>query len=311
MRNPARLLALSLACLLSLGMAGCNGDGAVPPAEGAASEVAPPSLPDRQLNLTLLLDLSDRIDPDVSPATPSHRDRDLEAAAAVADAFVAEMEAKGAFEAEGRIRTLFSPPPNDAEVNAIAQGLAKDLRGMSPAEKKGVHDNLPAEYREGLGRIYDAAITERNYIGADIWRFFADGDAANLAVDPDPDVRNVLVILTDGYVYHEHSTHSDGNRTAYVTPVLLGRNGLRDPGAWQERFELGDFGLLDPGVDLPRLEVLVLEVAPSEGHPGDFAVLKAYWEGLFQDMEVGRYEVLKTDLPTNTKPLILDFLNGA
>lgn len=304
MHTPPRFALLTcLFVALLFGATGCNGVDDVDPAPS-------PDAATQQLNLTLLLDLSDRIDPTVSPATPPHRDRDLEAAAAVAEAFVAEMEAKGAFQAKGRIRTLFSPPPNDAEVNAIAQSLARDLRAMSPADKKGVHDNLPAEYRDGLGRLYDAAIAEGDYVGADIWRFFADGDAANLAVDPDPHVRNVLVVLTDGYVYHAHSTHGDGNRTAYVTPVLLGQRGLRNPGTWRDRFEAGDFGFLDPGVDLPRLEVLVLEVSPSEGHPGDFAVLEAYWEGLFQDMEVGRYRILKSDLPANTKPLIADFLKG-
>jgi len=302
-------LPLLLAALLVLTVSGCHGSTAETGGPGAGSEGPGPES-DRQLNVTLLLDLSDRIDPMVSPATPSHRDRDIEAAAAVADAFVAEMEAKGAFMAKGRIRTLFSPAPNDADVNAISQSLARDLRDMSPADKKGVHDNLQAEYREGLGRIYDAAIAEQNFVGADVWRFFADGDAANMAVDPDPGVRNVLVILTDGYAYHANTVHREGNRTSYVTGPFLASEGLRDPTTWQERFEREDYGFLDPGVDLPGLEVLVLEVTPSEGHPGDFAVLKAYWSGLLEAMEVERYEILKTDLPTNTRPLIRTFLAG-
>ncbi|HIL58567.1 MAG TPA: hypothetical protein EYG39_11745 [Rhodothermales bacterium] len=264
----------------------------------------------RALTRSLLLDLSDRVDPEVSPATPSHRDRDLAAAAAVVEAFVAEMRAKGAFAAEGRIRTLFSPTPADAAVNEVAQGLTTDLGGMSPADKKGVHDGLGAEYQEGLARIYDAVLAERNYVGADIWRFFADGDAANLAVDPDPAVRNVLVVLTDGYAYHEATVHREGNRTSYLTGSLLEGEGLRDVGGWEQRFREGDYGFVDPGVDLPSLEVLVLEVAPSEGHPGDFAVMRAYFGKMFEEMEVARYEVLKTDLPANTRPLIQQFLDG-
>lgn len=305
MTKRLRLSGFVLACFLAFALVGCNGEDPPPPPEDT------PEISDRQLNVTVLLDLSNRIDPAASPATPSHRDRDLEAAAAVADAFVAEMRAKGAFSAEGRIRTIFSPPPNDADVNAIAASLAKDLRGMSPADKKTVHDGLSQEYRMGLGRIYDAAIKEQNYVGADIWRFFADGDAQKLAVDADPNVRNVLVILTDGYAYHLDSVHREGNRTSYVTAPFIASAGLREPGKWRERFVAGEFGFIDPGVDLPRLEVLVVEVSPSAGHPGDFAVLKAYWEGLFQAMEIGRFEILKTDLPTNTRPLILDFLGGA
>lgn len=303
MRRPAPLL-LVLA-LFAVGTAGCDPDVVDPP---------PPQPPpadsedDRQLNLTLLLDLSNRVDPEQRPATPPHRDRDLEAAAAVAEAFVADMRAKNAFQAEGRIRTLFSPAPPDAEVNTIAQGLSKDLRAVDPAEKKAIHDGLPGEYREGLARIYDAAIEEQDYVGADLWRFFKE-DAQNLAVDPDPNVRNVLVVLTDGYAYHTDSVLREGNRTSYVTGPLIEGEGLRAAG-WREAFEAGDYGFIDPGVDLPRLEVLVLEVTPNEGHPGDYDVMRAYWEGLFQDMEVPRFEILKTGLPAHTGPLIRRFLAG-
>lgn len=312
MRNPAIRLFVALVTFALL-LAAC-GDPSANGGIGSAEDRDPSGTgasPDTQLNVTLLLDLSDRVDPEVSAAQPPHRDRDLEAAATVTEAFIEEMEAKGAFRAEGRIRTIFSPPPSDAGVNAIAQSLATDLRGMSPADKKVVHDSLPAQYRSGLSQIYDAVIDEQNYIGADIWRFFSDGDARNLAIDTDDSVRNVLVVITDGYVYHAHSTHREGNRTAFVTPVLLRREGLRDANSWRERFDEGDYGFIDPGVDLPELEVLVLEMSPSDGHPGDFAVLRAYWEDLLESMEVERYEILKTDLPTNTKPLILDFLDGA
>ena len=303
--------------VLTLVLGACSSDAAEgseqTSSELQASGVAGPPVAneDRQLNVTLLLDLSDRVDPHVNPATPSHRDRDLAVASAVADAFVAEMEQKGAFAANGRIRTLFSPAPDDPAVNEIARGLAKDLRSMSPADKKTVHDELATEYAAGLGRIYDAVIAASDYVGADVWRFFKDGDALNLAVDPDPGVRNVLVVLTDGYAYHEDTVLREANRTSYVTGSLLAGEGLRDATGWRERFDTGDYGFLDPGVDLPRLEILVLEVAPTDGHPGDFEVLRAYWEGLFEAMEIGRYEVLKSDLPTNTAPLIRSFFQGA
>lgn len=304
-RSVPRSLLLAASLVAALAAGACNGGDPAPGADATAA----PAEAERQLNVTLLLDLSDRVDPGVSPAVPSHRERDLAAVEAVVDAFVRDMRAKGAFEAEGRLRTIFSPPPADPAVNEIARSLAVDLRGMGPAEKKAVHDSLAARYLAGLGRIYDAVLSSSTYDGADLWRFFKDGHAANYAVADDPAFRNVLVVLTDGYAYHAQSTDREGNRTAYVTGPLLDREGLRRSG-WRERFESGDYGLIDPGVALPDLEVLVLEVDPAEGHPNDLDVLRAYWSKWLDEMGVARYEVLQTDLPTNTAPLIRRFFDG-
>lgn len=292
--------------VISLPLGACA-DGEIESGPDLAAQVAAPA---GQLNVTILLDLSDRVDPETNPATPSHRERDLAAVGAVVNAFVSEMEAKGAFAAESRIRTIFSPAPIEPDVNEIAQGLSQDLRGMSPAAMKVVHDSLAGTYRSGLGRIYDAVLEQSNYVGADVWRFFKDGDAERFAVDPDPDVRNVLVILTDGYAYHEDTVLREGNRTTYVTGPLLVAEGLRDVASARERFDAGDYGFLDAEVNLPNLEVLVLELDPADGHPGDFEVLKAYWEGWFDSMGITHFVALKSDLPTNTRPLIRDFFQN-
>ena len=304
----AAVRASALFVLLAFVTSGCGPDPETTTDPGSSpTTTAAPS--DQQLNVTVLLDLSDRVSPEAHPASPPHAERDAEAVGAVVEAFLAEMQAKGAFASKGRIRTLFSPTPDNAEVNAVAQRLSKDLRGMGPADKKAVFDGLAAEYESGLEAMYASVLSQDEYVGADVWRFFKDGDAARYAVDPDPGVRNVLVVVTDGYAFHEQSRDRQDNRTAFVTGPFLDGEGLRASG-WRETFDSGDYGFIDPGVQLPNLDVLVLEVDPAEGHPNDLDVIKAYWSKMFEEMGVQRYEILKSDLPTNTRPLILQFLRG-
>src|SRR5437667_7251200 len=79
---------------------------------------------DKQLNINILWDLSDRIDPSVNPAAPQHYERDIEIIKTFTEAFKKEMEFKGAYKAKGKIKVFFTPPPNDDEINTIARNLS-------------------------------------------------------------------------------------------------------------------------------------------------------------------------------------------
>lgn len=263
---------------------------------------------EKQLNISILLDLSDRIEPTKYPASPEHFKRDIAAVQSVVNYFRSDMQEKGAFQAEGKIRVLFSPAPDDENINEIADRLTVNLTDMGSAQKKTVYDSISTWYSDNLRTVYKSVIETKNYVGADIWRFFKEGRVNDYSIDPDSSYRNILIILTDGYMYHDSSVDRKGNRTAYVTGPFLSDEGFRNNSNWRKKFKTGDYGFISAGRKLNNLEVLVLEVNPSNEHPNDFNKLKSYWSKWFDEMKIDRYRLVKTDLPANTKNIIADFL---
>lgn len=307
-RYPVVPISLALFVIMFMGCGSSADD-----ARGNAPTSSPSTQQDvaaKQVNISLLLDLSDRVEPTKHPNSPEHFERDIEIAKSLVDYFKSDMRSKGAFQAEGKMRTIFSPPPSNSNINRIARQLEVDLSTMEPARKKVVFDSLATWYADGLSQIYDSVIESKDYVGADIWRFFKEGRVEDYCISSDPAYRNILVILTDGYMYHEASTKRDGNRTAYVTGPYLEREGFRDASNWRNKFESGDYGLLNTEQSFDELEVLVLEVNPSDEHPGDFDVIQAYWSKWFDEMGIDRYRIARTDLPVNTKKVITRFLKG-
>ncbi|ATA75163.1 MULTISPECIES: hypothetical protein [Capnocytophaga] len=264
---------------------------------------------EQQYNITLLLDLSDRIDPSVSPNTPEHYQRDIEIIKNISAFFKKDMEKKGAYKAKGRMRVIFSPPPTNPEINQMVNELNIDLSKFSyqqTAEKKNIYDNILETYATNLEKAYQQTIQTSNYIGSDIWRFFKN-DVKDYCVASEDHYRNILVILTDGYLYHSQSKDVQKNRSAFLSPTSIQSNGLRSAN-WREKFDTGDFGFITTRNDLQDLEVLVLEITPSKKAIQDEDVIKAYLEKWFKEMNVKRFAIYNTDLPSNTQSRIDKFL---
>jgi len=89
-----------------------------------------------QLNISILLDLSDRISPKKNPEKPEHYQRDIANVKYITELFVKEMELRGAFMAKGKIKVIFSPKPTDPNVNLLAEKLNIDLSPMDVKQKK-------------------------------------------------------------------------------------------------------------------------------------------------------------------------------
>lgn len=260
---------------------------------------------DKQLNITFLLDLSDRIEPSKYPNTPEHWQRDIAVIDEFVEIFKKEMNKNGNLNMKGKMRVLFSPAPKDESINEIAKALDVNTADMKPAEKKEVYKTIVENYQNGLKQIYDKTISTKNYIGSDIWKFFKN-DVKDLAIDSDKNkYRNILVILTDGYVYHENSKIKEGNRLSYILPKTSKEMGL-DGADWKKI----DFGLIAPTKDLENLEVLVLEVNPSKySSKYEEDIQKEVLSKWLTEMGVKKFEIYKTDIPQTTKKRIENFMN--
>jgi hypothetical protein len=260
-----------------------------------------------QLNITLLLDLSDRIDTKKYPEKPEHFERDIAIVKYFSELFVKDMEKRGTFMAKGKMKVIFSPKPQDPNVNLLAEKLSVDLSVMDSKQKKEVHDNLINNFTESITKIYNGTLSEGKWIGSDIWRFFKN-DVKDYCVESKPNYRNILVVLTDGYIYHQDSKDQNGNRYAYLLPNIISKYNLRKNPNWEQELEKQDFGLISKRNDLENLEILVLEISPSPNYKNDEDIIKSILSKWFKEMNVKRFGIYNSDLPEYTKQRIIDFI---
>ncbi|WP_299818075.1 hypothetical protein [uncultured Pontibacter sp.] len=273
--------------------------------EASASKPTSAVQPDL-LNISIILDLSDRV---VQPMQPSQSERDIQVVNKITEIFKNNMKAKGAFQAKDKIRVLFTPAPKDPNINSIASSLSVDLTKLDNKGKKDVYDNITTTFTQGLEEIYAQAIRTKNWSGSDIWRFFKY-DAKELCVDPNPQYRNVLVIVTDGYLYHSQSKDRQENKTAFITANFFQKEGFRDNSNWKEKFEKENYGLIASEQSYENLDVLVLEINPSPAHRNDEDIIRAYLGKWFDEMKVGNKVLYNTDLPSNTEKRIESFFRS-
>lgn len=281
-----------------------------------ASNLSKANTGDRQLNINILWDLSDRIDTVSNPASPQYYERDIQAIQAFASFFKKDMEKRGAFKAKGRIRVFFNPVPTDSRINAIAADLSCDLSAFAGSggnrKKKELHDSIESRFTRNALSIYQLAVSERRgkkqWDGSDVWRFFKN-DVKEYCIEPSGNYRNILVILTDGYIYHRDSKDKQGKRTAYILPDVL--KTLRNSADWKQVFVRDDYGLISTRKDLQDLEVLVLGINPSKGFKNDEDIIKAYLGKWFEEMQIpqSNYACYNTDLPEYSRSRIEAFLN--
>jgi hypothetical protein len=155
--------------------------------------------------------------------------------------------------------------------------------------------------------VYNTVISQASWPGSDICRFFKR-DVDFIAIDKDSNYRNLLVIFTDGYVYHPDSKEKIGNRYSYILPGLLDQYKLRTDNSWASKIDKFDFGLISNRADLDQLEVLVLEVSASDKHKNDEEIIRKIMGKWFSEMKIKKWEIFNSDLPSITEQKIDIFL---
>jgi hypothetical protein len=259
-----------------------------------------------QLNVSILLDLSDRV---IQPMQPAQSERDIEIVSVLINVFKKGMQSKGAYQAKDKIQILFNPTPTDSNINNIAKQLNVDLSKMDNKQKKVVYDNIEKDFEQGLREIYDLTLKTKKWVGSDIWRFFKR-DAQELCIENDTNYRNILIIVTDGYLYHTQSLYRQNNRTAFITGIYLQKEGFRNNPNWQAKFDSKDYGLIFSGQTFENLEVMVLEVNSSSQHKNDEDIIRAFLDKWFEEMKIKNAVIYNTDLPANTKRRIENFFKN-
>lgn len=256
------------------------------------------------LNISILIDLSDRISPTKYPnPTMDFYQRDLGYINSIANEFNNHIQTKRVRQIDDKIQIFFDPEPLNPEINSISKKMKLKFDKNNVDKEK--LNAIKEIYNNESKKIYNLAINDDAYVGSDIWKFFKN-NVNDYCIDKN--YRNVLVILTDGYMYHKDSKLVEGNRTSYITPSVISKYKL-DTKEWESDIKSKDYGFISANNDLSNLEILVLGINPSTNNPYEEDVLKKYWENWFKEMKVKKFDIKTTNLPSNMDIIIKDFIN--
>jgi hypothetical protein len=272
-----------------------------------------PSVKEKQLNISVLIDLSNRIDPSKSNKQPDQAQRDISIINVLTSAIKKNIVAHGTFRSNARINVYFHPEPNDKRIQDIADKLSVTWvsgNNMDQARLNKVNYlKLDSNFSSGLKQIYSIASATSNYPGSDTWRFMKD-EVKMKCIEEDSSFRNILVILTDGYMYFKDGREQEGhNRYNYIERNIPHFNRFRNTALLSE-FDSKNYGLIPANKNLGKLEVLVMECSPEEEFPQDFDIMKKYWCKWLGEMGVKHAEIYKTQQPAYHEKIITGFLNS-
>ncbi|WP_298510583.1 hypothetical protein [uncultured Kordia sp.] len=257
----------------------------------------------QNLNISLLLDLSDRINPEkYGDASMEYFEMDVGYIQSVAEAFIAHLSEKNKHRMNDKMQLYFDPSPKNKNINNLSKSL-KFKVDKSNASKKTLND-IKHLYKINSQKIYELAIEDNAYVGSDMWRFFKS-KIHDLCISKTH--RNILIILTDGYIYHKNSQMQEGNKTTYLTPQFIRKHKLNTKN-WKQRFVDKEFGFIPAAENLENLEVLVLGINPDKKNPYEEDVIEEYWKHWLHDMNVKHYEIKTAILPADMDKIIKDFI---
>lgn len=238
------------------------------------------------LNLSIYIDLSDRVIKN-NGAVPQ-LENDTALINYIFEQFVNRCKTN-ILENKDHFQILFYPQPSQSNINSIAKSLNLDLSKIEITGKKNAVKNFQASYKQNLSTIYNLSIESKKFIGSDIWGFFSDKKVDQICMRDG--YRNIIIILTDGYIFHAENKIKDGNAYSYVLPQTLS-----NPSS----------SLIVKRNGLENLEVLLLELNPYELN--EYDRMHKVISDWFNAMGVNKISINKTDIEANTEAIIENFL---
>lgn len=256
-------------------------------------------------NISILIDLSDRISTTKYPnPTMEYYQRDLGYIESISEAFSYHVRNKKIMRMNDNIQVFFNPNPLNPEINEISKSLKIEVDKKN-ATKEFIN-TIDNTYKSEMSKIYQLALKDNNFIGSNIWGFFQN-NIKDYCIKKTH--RNILIILTDGYIFYKDNNFKEDNESTYLTPELIRSYNLNNK-EWKEILETKRIGYLKANDDLSNLEILVLGINPNKGNPYEGKVVKEFWNKWFKEMKVKRFEIKESDLPSNQEKVIREFIIG-
>ncbi len=241
-------------------------------------------------NVTVFLDLSDRL---LHGSPISQTEIDTTIVNHIVDLFIDNcVKTKRIIGSKNSFQVLFYPTPSISTINTLAADLKVDLSKIPAQDKRQALINLQENTSENLGIIYQTVLSKQSWLGCDIWDFFSSKRIDKYCIKPG--YRNIIVILTDGYLFYAPNKIQNGNAYSYILPQTLS-----NPNS----------SLIVQRDGLTELEVLFLEINPfAPAQRNQMISIIGNW---LEAMGVAKenYLINETDIPQNTKIVIDSFLN--
>jgi len=258
----------------------------------------------QNLNISFLLDLSDRIDPKKYPSsTMQFYQRDVEYIKSIKKAFLNHVQQKKIIQLNDQMQVFFDPEPQDPSINKLSQQLKINFDKTTSKESL---KNVDKVFSEVPLKIYQSAIKDNKYIGSDIWKFFKK-KAQDYCIKENH--RNILIIITDGYMYHKNSQFMDENKSSFITPKFIKSKNLNTVN-YKEIIEKSKLGFIPATHGLQDLEIIVLGINPSKNNPFEEDVINKYWTDWLSAMNVKKFYLKSADLPSDLDPVIQKIILG-
>lgn len=243
---------------------------------------------DKPLNLSVYIDLSDRLIK--QPGAVPQMENDTAIINCIFELFLDRCK-KNILKNEDHFQVFFYPVPTHSNINLIAKSLNLDLGKAGATMKKKAVKEFQNTYKENLETIYTSTMNSKKWVGSDIWGFFSNKKVDQLCIKDG--YRNVLVILTDGYLFYEPNKIKQGNQYSYILPQTL-----NNPKS----------SLIVKRGGLEGLEVLMLEISPKS--PTERERMTQILSDWFSQMGVQKFVVNEADVSANTEAVITNFLKG-
>lgn len=245
--------------------------------------------PETPLNVSVFIDLSDRLKKEL---VPSQMERDTALINHLIDIFVNDCIVNGKIaNSRNCFRIIFYPTPKSSEIALLSEGLNVDLSKTDIKMKKEIISGMKKRFDDNLSQIYKETLLQNKWPGCDIWGFFGNKKVDELCIRKD--YRNIMVILSDGYIYHEDNKTIDGKAYSYILPQTL---------------QIPESSLIVKRNGLENLEVLMMEVNP--GNPKFYVPMENVLNNWFIGMGVKRFVLTDTDTPVNSKRIIDNFFEN-
>lgn len=277
-------------------------------------------LQDKNLNVSIFLDLSDRISPERSPnPAMDYWKRDLGYIESITSGFQNHLRNKKVVTIDDQIRLRLHPlPDNIDDINTIVKTLDKSFTKDNATLDEIC--GITSDYRFETEYLYRTMLEQKepaaeqgidDYPGSDIFGFFKSNVKDYCIKDG---YRNILFILTDGYEYYRGNSLSKNseNKSNYLLSKSLIQWGFTAEN-YRQKLEEEDFGFQAPVTGLDDLEIYVIGIAPKQSWELD--VINHYWSQWFKEMGVKNYQdsdwksyFKDADLPANLDHAIKEFI---
>jgi hypothetical protein len=241
-------------------------------------------------NITILLDLSDRVD----SAKTDQILRDTSLIKAVLMAFEEQVKNHGYIYSKDKIQVLVAPQAGNSPINFNPHIDIEEEIKNNPS--KVIRQTLPDKETQFLNEVKTIYAHHQKFTGADIWTFFKNTPEQDLIKksfsesSKDENVyhkfHNKLFILTDGYLNFDAPIQKI--RKSDNTAMQMAK--LRNDNNWSKNFEKYKLAPIN-NRDFSGLEIMLLEIDPQnpEINVNESDIIIKYWQQWFADMSNNKF----------------------